>query len=51
MKLHVLLEKGAVLQVGVIVFGKTLNPRYWIEEAKKKGYMVLISDGHARLYK
>lgn len=39
-------EKGLVKQVGVIVFGGGLNPRHWIEEARKEGYYVLISNGY-----
>jgi len=38
-------------QRGVIVFGAGLNVRHWIDTARKAGYLVLICDGHARLYR
>ena len=41
----------AEVQVGVIVFGGGLNEKVAIEEAKKKGYNVIIKDDHALVMK
>ena len=51
MKLLSKLDGGRAKLVGVIMFGGGIKARYWIEEHKKNGYLVLISDNHAELYK
>ncbi|GEM_PF-3964234 len=38
-------------QVGVAVFGKTLNERYWLNQARDAGYMVLNGISHAEFYR
>ena len=47
--LRELIKAGLVKQIGVIVYGKGLNIRHAIGEAKKK-YYVLPRRGYAELY-
>lgn len=51
MHLQSLIEKGAK-PVGCVVFGGPIvDPRPWIDQARKDGYLVLICDGYAELYR
>lgn len=38
-------------QQGVIVFGPDIVARVWVDQAKAEGYVVMIRDGFAELYK
>jgi len=37
-------------QIGVIVYGGGLNIRHFADEFKKRGYVVVYADGHARIH-
>ena len=37
-------------QIGVIVYGNKLNPRPWIEQAKREGQQVLLENGRAEIW-
>lgn len=36
---------------GVIRFGGGINVRHWVEEAKKKGFVILLQDNHCLFFK
>jgi len=44
-------EDKVYKQVGVIVFGKSLNFFYWVNQAIIEGFEILIYKDHIRLYK
>ena len=37
-------------QIGAIVYGNGLNPRPWLDEAKRNGYQVCLRDGYAEIW-
>jgi len=38
-------------QAGVIVYGRGLNARHWIDQAKRAGYKVILRNGFCELWK
>jgi hypothetical protein len=45
------LNRNKMKQYGFIMPGNGINLRYWIDEAKKQGYAVLILASHVELWK
>lgn len=43
--------RKAMKQVGVIVYGRRLNARHWIDCAKQQGFSVLLRDGFCELFR